>query len=190
MDWYVHRDLPMTKGKNFSMTLMPNWRNWPAESLNGDWEMMGLCLKIAKKQVKELGLEKDVIFTGFRKDIKNLIYGCDLYINSSEHEALSFAIIEVLACGIPVIATDMAGNGDIINDETKCGILVEYNSPMGLAQAINRIMADRELQEELGKNALKAVKEKFNLDKVAAETYNLYMESCSKVIQKNRYRSV
>jgi len=145
----------------------------------------GPLLEECKKQVKELGLENEVIFTGFRKDIKNLIYGCDLYINSSEHEALSFAIIEVLACGIPVIATDMAGNGDIINDETKCGILVEYNNPMGLAQAINRIMADREMQEELAKNALKAVKEKFNLDKVAAETYNLYMESCSKVIQKN-----
>jgi glycosyltransferase involved in cell wall biosynthesis len=138
----------------------------------------GPLLEECKNQVKDLGLENEVIFTGFRKDIKNLIYGSDLYINSSEHEALSFAIIEVLACGTPVIATDMAGNGDIINDETNCGILVEYNKPKGLAEAINRIMNDKELQKVLGENALKAVKEKFNLDKVAAETYNLYRESC------------
>lgn len=140
----------------------------------------GPLLEDCKKQVKELGLEKDVIFTGFRKDIKNLIYGSDLYINSSEHEALSFAIIEVLACGVPVIATDMAGNGDIINDETNCGVLVEYNNPKGLAQAVNGIMSDKERQKALGENAKKAVKEKFNLDKVASETYNLYRESCKR----------
>lgn len=138
----------------------------------------GPLFEECKNQVKELGLEKDVIFTGFRKDIKNLIYGSDLYINSSEHEALSFAIIEVLACGIPVIATNMAGNGDIINDETNCGMLVEYNDSKGLAAAINRVMGDKQLQKTFSENAQKAVKEKFNLDKVATETYNLYRISC------------
>lgn len=138
----------------------------------------GPLLEECKNQVKELGLEKEVIFTGFRKDIKNLIYGSDLYINSSEHEALSFAIIEVLACGVPVIATDMAGNGDIINEETNCGILVEYNNPKGLAEAVIRIMKDKGLQRMLRENALKTVKNKFNLDKVTSETYNLYKESC------------
>ena len=130
--------------------------------------------------MEDLGLSEDVIFTGFRKDMKNLIYGCDLYINASEHEALSFLIIEVLACGIPVIATDMGGNSDIINEETKCGILVKYNDPQGLAQAIAKVMDDKELRLTLGKNAQKAVREKFNLDKVVQETYNLYEESLGK----------
>ena len=137
----------------------------------------GPLLEECKKQVADLGLGDDIIFTGFREDIKNLIYGSDLYVNASEHEALSFAIIEVLACGIPVIATNVAGNGDIINEETNCGILVEYNDEEGLAQAINKLMEDGKLRNEFGKNALKAVKEKFNLDKVANETYNLYKES-------------
>lgn len=140
----------------------------------------GPLLKECKKQVEDLGLGNDIIFTGFRKDIKNLIYGSNLYINSSEHEALSFAIIEVLACGLPVIATDMAGNGDIINEDTNCGILVEYNDDKGLAKAINKLMEDDNLRKGFGKNALKAVKEKFNLDKVANETYNLYRESLKK----------
>ena len=84
--------------------------------LSGD----GPLLEESKKQVEDLGLSGDVIFTGFRKDMKNLIYGCDLYVNSSEHEALSFLIIEVLACGIPVIATDM-GTGT--NKEEQLRIL-------------------------------------------------------------------
>lgn len=134
----------------------------------------GPLLEECKRQVEDLGLTRDVIFAGFRKDIKNLIYGSDLYVNSSEHEALSFAIIEVLACGLPVIATDMAGNGDIINDENNCGILVKYNDDEGLAKAILEMMQDTEKRRSFGENAVKTVREKFNLDKVALETYNLY----------------
>lgn len=134
----------------------------------------GSFLEDRKKQVADMGLCGDIIFTGFRKDIKNLIYGCDLYINSSLHEALSFAIIEVLACGKPVIATDMAGNGDIINDETNCGILVKYNDAKGLAYSINRLINDAQLRNTLSKNAIKAARTKFNLDFVVEETYNLY----------------
>lgn len=137
----------------------------------------GPLLEECKKQVEDMGLMEDVIFTGFRKDIKNLISGSDLYINSSEHEALSFLIIEVLACGVPIIATDMGGNRDIINDETNCGLLVQYNDHKGLAEAIIKVLEDRELRETLSKNALKTVEDKFNLDKVAQETYNLYEES-------------
>jgi len=103
----------------------------------------GPLFEECKNQVASLGLEKNIIFTGFRKDIKNLIDGSDLYINSSAHEALSFAIIEVLASGLPVIATDMGGNGDIINPETNCGILVKYDDAVGLAKAVNKIMGSR-----------------------------------------------
>ncbi|WP_265445639.1 glycosyltransferase [Acetivibrio straminisolvens] len=140
----------------------------------------GPLLEECKKQVEDMGLSDVVIFAGFRKDIKNLIYGCDLYINSSEHEALSFLIIEVLACGVPLIATDMGGNRDIINEETGCGILVQYNDHNGLADAIIKVMGDSELRGALSQNALKTVREKFNLDKVAQETYNLYEESLNK----------
>ncbi|MCX7711589.1 MAG: glycosyltransferase family 4 protein [Clostridia bacterium] len=137
----------------------------------------GPLLEECKQLVKDLDLEGDIIFTGFRKDIKNLIAGSDLYINSSEHEALSFAIIEVLASGLPVIATDMGGNDDIINAETNCGILVQYNDAKGLAASIQKIMGNKELQKNLRKNALKAIQERFNLDKMVEETYNLYVDS-------------
>jgi len=86
----------------------------------------------------------------------------------------------VLACGVPLIATDMGGNRDIINKETNCGILVQYNDHKGLAEAIIKVMEDGELRKTLSKNALKTVREKFNLDKVAEETYNLYEESLNK----------
>ena len=139
----------------------------------------GPLLDECRRYAESIGLGEDIIFTGFRRDIKNLIAGSDLYVNSSAHEALSFAIIEVLACGIPVIATNMGGNDDIINPETNCGLLVEYGDAKGLAQAIARLMHDAGLLRVFRDNALKTVREKFNLDKTAEETYNLYLKSCS-----------
>jgi glycosyltransferase involved in cell wall biosynthesis len=139
----------------------------------------GPLLEESKKLAYELGLETDILFIGFRKDMKNLYKGSDLYVNSSKHEALSFAMIEVLASGLPLIATDMGGNRDIVNDETKCGILVNYDDSKGLAEAINKLMDSRALQAELRSKALKAARDRFDLDKKVDETFSLYTKSCS-----------
>lgn len=136
----------------------------------------GPLLEEIKQMTAELGLSDDILFVGFRKDIKNLFTGSDLYFNSSEHEASSFLILEALASGLPVVATDMGGNDDIINDETGCGVLVEYDDAEGTAWEIERIMDTPGLLEELRENARKAVEEKFNLVKMANQTYNFYEE--------------
>ena len=62
----------------------------------------GPLLEPTKEQVKTMGLAGKVIFAGFRKDIKNLYKGSDIYINASQHEALSFLIIEAMAAGCPL----------------------------------------------------------------------------------------
>ena len=96
----------------------------------------GPLLEDMKSLAAELDLGRDIIFTGFRSDMKNLFSGSDLYLNSSEHEASSFNIIEALASGLPVIATDMGGNSDIINNQNGCGILKTRMTPEDMAGAI------------------------------------------------------
>jgi L-malate glycosyltransferase len=93
---------------------------------------------------------------------------------------LSFLIIEALASGLPAIVTDMGGNRDIVNDQTGCGILVKYNDPENMAQAICRVMDDKVLLETMKYNAAKAIDEKFNLVKMIEHTYNLYVEFTGK----------
>ena len=137
----------------------------------------GPLLDQTKNQVKDLGLESDIIFIGFRPDIKNLFNGSNLYFNSSEHEALSFLIVEALASGLPVIATDMGGNRDIINDETNCGILVEYNNPVRTSEEIKKLMENKDLLNKLSENALSTVKSRFNINKAALQTYEVYMSN-------------
>lgn len=134
----------------------------------------GPLLEETKAQVDSLALNEQIKFIGFRRDIKNLYKAADLYVNSSQHEALSFLIIEAMAAGLPVVATDMYGNSDIVNDETKCGLLVEYDNPDSMAVALKCMMEDPAFLAECRQNSLKAVDERFEINKWAAATYKVY----------------
>ena len=134
----------------------------------------GDLLEQTKAQVRELGLEDLVDFVGFRKDIKNLYYGSDIYVNASEHEALSFLIVEAMASGLPVIATNMAGNPDIVGPDARCGIQVEYNNPDSMAAAMKKLIEDPDLRSSCSAGALQDVEEKFNIHKMAAATFEVY----------------
>ena len=134
----------------------------------------GPLLEPSKAQVKELGLEEQVKFIGFRKDIKNLYKGSDLYVNSSQHEALSFLIIEAMAAGLPVIATDMGGNSDIVNEEAGCGLLVTYDDPDSMAGAMKRFLEDPDFAAACRERALRTIEEKFEIHKMAKVTYDVY----------------
>ena len=87
---------------------------------------------------------------------------------------LSFAILEALDASLPVIATKVGGNGDILSAENDCGILVEYGNTDEMSDAIKLIMDDEALRNKYSKNAVKAINEVFNLDKLLKDTYKLY----------------
>ena len=136
----------------------------------------GPFLETRRRQVRELGLEDTVIFAGHRKDVKNLYDGSDIYVNASWHEALSFAIIEAMAEGLPVVATRMGGNPDIVSGEYGNGILVTYGDADELAEVLDGLMGDPERRRKLSEGGRRAVAEKFNLDIMVSKTYNLYQK--------------
>lgn len=144
--------------------------------LAGDGELM----EETKAQVKELGLEDHVIFAGFRKDIKNLYKGSDIYINSSQHEALSFLIIEAMAAGLPVIVTDMGGNRDIVPPDAEHGALVVYDDPDSMAQAMKKMLEDGAYRASCAAGALRTVADKFEVGKMCRVTWGVY-EKAGKV---------
>ena len=141
----------------------------------------GPLLEPAKEQVKALGLEDRVVFIGFREDIKNLYKASDLYVNSSRHEALSFLIIEAMAAGLPVVATDMGGNSDIVNEEAGCGALVIYDDPDSMAAAMKRFLEDPAYLERCRENALRTIGEKFEIHKMARATFGVYEKALNHV---------
>lgn len=136
--------------------------------LVGDGELLEEC----KRKAEQLGISHHILFAGFRTDIRNLLQGSDLYISPSKSEALSVSIIEALASGLPVVATNVGGTSEAVND--KNGILVEYGDGEGCARAMGRFIQDGEFYRLCGENARETAAEKFSLDKMVQETYNLY----------------
>lgn len=134
-----------------------------------------------KKQINELGLQDKILQLGYRTDTENILYGSDAYVNSSKcYEALSFAILEAMSKYLPIVATNAGGNGDIVNDKTDCGFLVEYGDTKGFAEALNKLAEDTELREKFASNAKKATKDIFNLEYVLLDTFGKYIEITAK----------
>lgn len=128
-----------------------------------------------KNQIQRLGLGNEIKQLGFRNDAAEILAASDLYVNSAKcFEALSFAILEAMNNSLPIVATDVGGNSDIVNSETNCGILVNYSDTNQMAEAIKTMMEDAEKYKMFAENAKKAVLERFNLDLLLEETYTKY----------------
>lgn len=123
----------------------------------------------------KLGISGKVIFAGYRRDIKDIIKIADLFLFTSNQEGLPIAIIEAMAAGLPVIASRIRGNTELITDN---GILLEKSDINGYGAAIKKLYNDAELRTSMGKNSLKNVKPydvKIAVEKMA-EIYNNVMK--------------
>lgn len=96
-----------------------------------------------------------VLFCGQVKpeEIPSFLSASDVFVLPTQNEGCSNAILEALACGIPIVSSDCAFNYDILDD--KCAILVNPNSPKELAEAISELQCDEEKRKKMAESALK-----------------------------------
>jgi glycosyltransferase involved in cell wall biosynthesis len=87
------------------------------------------------------GVAGRVILLGDRSDVPRLLTGLDLYAMSSLTEGYSIALLEACAAGLPIVATDVGGNGEIVRDGVN-GLLVPPRDPQRLAVALNALLDD------------------------------------------------
>lgn len=136
----------------------------------------GVTYQQIEKLIENYGLKDTIKQLGFTKDTAKILAISDIYINSSKClEALSFAMVEALLNGLPIVATNIGGNPDIVSDKNKCGTLVEYGDVEGMAYAIKEFLENDEKRREYSKNAALAAKTVFNLDKLLDKTFKFYM---------------
>ena len=127
-----------------------------------------------EKRVLSLGLKDNIIFTGFRSDIREILSRLDILILPSILEGFPMIILEAMAMAKPIVASDIPGiREQIING--KNGILVPVKDPNALAAAIIEILADRKAAENIGLAARKTVDDKFSIEKMVAQTETLYL---------------
>lgn len=112
-----------------------------------------------KQLIKELNLEKEVYFTGVLHNIKDVINSLDFVILPSLEERCSRVLLESIACGKAVVATNVGGNPEIIQEGIN-GILVKPADSNALAKAMIKLLQDEKLRDEFSKNS-RLIAEKF-----------------------------
>jgi len=125
-----------------------------------------------EEQIKKLGLEKQVKLLGVRRDIAELDQAADLFVFPSLQEGLPVALMESMACGSPVICSNIRGNLDLIVPE-RGGILLAPDDVPGWAAAIRRMMRTPELRQEMGRYNRQAV-QSFDTEIVLEELRQIY----------------
>ncbi|HPP12062.1 MAG TPA: glycosyltransferase family 4 protein, partial [bacterium] len=95
------------------------------------------------------------------------------FVLPSLAEGLSNALLEAMACGLPVVATKVSGTVDVIEEGVN-GFLVEPGNPEALAEAMAGILKDEGLAYRMGQANRKKILEKYSLDKIVDEYLSLY----------------
>lgn len=125
-----------------------------------------------KKAVNELMLQDKVSFLGFRRDVPELMASSDIFILTSRHEGLTRAIMEAMAVGLPIIATDVRGNRDLVKSGEN-GYLVPLDDVETTSQVIKKLISSPELRNSMQeKNKEKA--RAYALDRILPQMEKIY----------------
>lgn len=127
-----------------------------------------------KALISRLGLTRDVTLAGFRRDVPQILAVSEVFVLSSAlWEGLPLTILEAMAVGLPVVASDVGGVGEaVVSMET--GILVPAKDPKALSGALLRLLSDPQEARTMGHRGRNRVEEFFTLDRMAQETVAVY----------------
>ena len=103
-------------------------------------------------RVEKNGLGGRVIFTGIRDDIPRLFGIFDIFVLPSLWEGQPITIMEAMASGRPIVATDVGGNSEILR-LGELGLLVPAKNPDAITRAVDRLLGDQSMAEDLGNRA-------------------------------------
>ena len=132
----------------------------------------GKLMEEYKTLVNKLGLQEYVEFLGYRKDVANLLMMADVAVSSSRQEGLPLNILEAMATGLPVVATDCRGNRDLVANEEN-GYIIPLNDYESFAEAIIKIYQSNDLRERFCNKSTELVK-KYSLNNVRSEMEEIY----------------
>jgi glycosyltransferase involved in cell wall biosynthesis len=143
---------------------------------NARFLIAGRASKAPLQRVKDLGIADRFIFPGFRNDVPQILSCTDLYVQPSLKEALGSSIIQAMAMGKPVVASNTGGIPELVKDN-ETGLLVEPKNPEALAQAVLKLAEDETRRLKMGSLGRKRVLESFTLDRMIDEIEYWYQDA-------------
>lgn len=132
------------------------------------------CMELTKKE----GIENLVWFPGERTDIPALMQSMDLFVLPSLGEGISNTILEAMSCGLPVVATSVGGNVELVKQGVT-GRLIESGNQTEMAEAILNYYTDAQLVKDHGAAARQQIEANFSMDAMM----NAYLSVYDKVLQ-------
>lgn len=129
-----------------------------------------------KRQAGELGLSPYCVFTGARSDVADLLAVLEIAVLPSRSEGLPFALLEAMALGKPVAATNVGGNIEVVEDG-KTGLLTPPGDPDALADALAFLLEHPQEAVEMGQRGRVRVCEHFSLDRMIHALEDLYISA-------------
>ena len=130
--------------------------------------------KSLEDMVKAYGLEENVIFTGPQPDPTPLLKISDVCVLSSHEEGFSNSLLEGMAAGLPIVATDVGGNKEAVLHK-KTGFIVPRQEPALLSKALLAMAKDKDLRKIMGEKGQKRLHDQFSLDACVDNYHNFYM---------------
>ncbi|MFH1441771.1 MAG: glycosyltransferase family 4 protein [Candidatus Omnitrophota bacterium] len=133
----------------------------------------GILLKKVHKEITRFKLEKNIILTGWRHDIPEILSSMDIFVLTSLWEGLPISVLEAMLMSKPVIATDTGGIKEVIK-QTKTGFLVKPHDIKNMVEILIALLKNKELREAMGENAKNYLNTDFQLQNMIKANQELY----------------
>ncbi len=163
----------LTRGKGLDVLLnavaqhgQPNWRI----AIIGDGEQ----LPELKSMVQGLGISRQVKLFGFRPDRLAFLKAFDVFVLPSRSEGIPRCLMEAMAAGVPIVASDVPGSRYLVDGKTT-GLLFDPDKPKQLADAIKTICSHPLLEDTLCRNARNLIYSRFSAARMAKEYEKLFL---------------
>jgi len=144
----------------------------------------GPLLEKNQALAQRLGVADRVTFGGFRRDVPKLHKGADVFVLCSRYESLPLSIREAMVASLPVLATDVGGISEAVEDG-RSGILVPPNDPQALAEGIVRMASDAERRRLMGRRGHEIYREKFDYDHWIHRTVEVMSQVREQFVEKH-----
>ncbi len=128
-----------------------------------------------EKLIRQFDLKDDVILTGWRKDVCDILPALDVLVLTSLWEGVPVCVLEAMAAQKPVVATDTGGVAEIVRDGLT-GYLVKPHDMAHMAERLRHLLEDEHLRRDMGSSAKKSLGEDFTVSNMSKNTEALYEE--------------
>jgi glycosyltransferase involved in cell wall biosynthesis len=143
----------------------------------------GPFLRRLEKEVREQRMQKQIELLGFvkREELIKLYQNATLHVVPSHYEGLPTVLLEAMSCGLPVVATDVCGNKEVISSGVN-GFLVPPKSPKVMADVILWLLENDPVRERVGKAARKTIEERYTWDRITDNVLAAYSQTLIKAV--------